>query len=296
MQISEMLMRAMQDKMTFTLWDVEHGLAMWIKTPRGQNHWIDAGHNVGQDFSPVQHVYNVYNERELDYLIISHPDCDHIQDLPEVVRLLQNPRVLLRNKLVPESEKYGGGSLECQRVYRRLDQTYNSPVDWNVHPANPAYNGGISITSRMLSYEEAGNLNNTSVVVFYSYAEWLFVLPGDIDPSGWSRLWQKHAQELNPIVAASRGRILVAPHHGTASGYSTEMMNAINPHLVLVSDDWGGEPTDYRYRIQPIGLQIAGETRRYLTTKNEGANPSRIKVVIYEDGAYQIQQLGENQV
>lgn len=28
--------------MMFTLWDVGHGLCIWIKTPNGHNHMIDA--------------------------------------------------------------------------------------------------------------------------------------------------------------------------------------------------------------------------------------------------------------
>ena len=28
-------------KLMFTLWDVGHGVALWIKTPNDSNHWID---------------------------------------------------------------------------------------------------------------------------------------------------------------------------------------------------------------------------------------------------------------
>ena len=284
----------MTKSLSITLWDVEHGLAVWIKTPSGHNHWIDAGHNVGQDFSPAEHVYTVYGERELDYLIISHPDADHIEDLPEVVQYLGRPRVLLRNQDVPEVDKYGSGDREYQRVFRDLDQTYTGSIDWSESPWNPLINGGVSITAKMLPYDIAGNLNNTSVVAFYSYKGWLVVFPGDIDPKGWEKLWNIHETELKPIVAEARGRILVAPHHGTTSGYSEHMMEAISPHLVLVSDDWGGVSTDQRFRTQPIGLPINGIVTRYLSTKNEGVNPSRIKVVINENGTYWIQQLGED--
>jgi len=38
----------------FTLWDVGHGLAIWIKTPSGHNHWIDAGKEG--EFSPSAHA------------------------------------------------------------------------------------------------------------------------------------------------------------------------------------------------------------------------------------------------
>lgn len=282
--------------MSFTLWDVEHGLAMWIKTPNGQNHWIDAGQNTGTDFSPAQHISTVYHESELDYLIVSHPDSDHINDLPEVIEHLGRPRVLCRNKSLPDFEKYGNETRDYQRTFRELDVTYTQPIAWENSPENPSYNGGIRVTTKHLDWSECGNKkNNSSVVAFYEYADWLFLLPGDIDPDGWVKLSQKYSDEISQIVGRAKWRILVAPHHGTPSGYSASMMDLIDPHLVLVSDDWGGEETDGRYRVKPRGLQVNGQTTRYLTTKNDGANPSRIKVVIYEDGRYWIQQLGEDQ-
>lgn len=68
--------------MMFTLWDVGHGLSIWIKTPNGHNHWIDAGWYPETDFCPAHHVRHHYGETKLDYLIISHPDADHRQNFP----------------------------------------------------------------------------------------------------------------------------------------------------------------------------------------------------------------------
>ena len=28
------------NKLVFTLWDVGHGVSIWIRTPNGSNHWI----------------------------------------------------------------------------------------------------------------------------------------------------------------------------------------------------------------------------------------------------------------
>lgn len=72
----------------FTLWDVEHGLSIWIQTPSGQNHCIDAGKNNDTDFSPYVHMRILHNVKMLDYLIISHPDKDHIEGLPDLVKNL----------------------------------------------------------------------------------------------------------------------------------------------------------------------------------------------------------------
>jgi beta-lactamase superfamily II metal-dependent hydrolase len=61
-----------------TLWDVGHGLAVWIQTPSGHNHWVDTG--CLPKFSPDEHVYYNYGVSGIDYLTISHADKDHFDE------------------------------------------------------------------------------------------------------------------------------------------------------------------------------------------------------------------------
>lgn len=270
----------MVNKMTFTLWDVGHGLSIWIKTPAEHNHWIDAGSNINNDFSPAKHVYENYGEKKIDYLIISHPDKDHIENLPDFKRYFGDPRVLCRNKTLPNKEKYGDENMEYQRVYKDLDTRFTSPIDYSISPQNPEYNGGIEIQNANLDWREDLKSNNTSIVVFYYYADHLFVCPGDVEPSGWIELWTSNSHKFKPLVEKASYRILIAPHHGRPTGYCQEMMNAISPHLVLVCDKWGGGETDSRFRENPSGLNMNGSTEKYKTTKTTG----RMKFTIREDG------------
>lgn len=268
---------------SFTLWDVGHGLAIWIKTPAGHNHWIDAGENSDTDFSPAERVANYWGERQLDYLIISHPDADHIGGLPDVIQHLGKPKVLTRNKSLPDNEKYGKQDREYQKVFAELDRSYNSPVLPELNPTNPDYNGGITIKTGSLQYSEVSKGNDTSVVAMYFFDDWLFVFPGDIEPSGWVALWKKKSEAFLKLIDSAKIRILVAPHHGRSSGYSQEMINAIQPHLVLISDKYGQQPTDDRFRQKPLGLNIDGEVTKFLSTKTSG----RIRVE-YENGGWTI--------
>jgi competence protein ComEC len=268
---------------SFTLWDVGHGLAIWIKTPAGHNHWVDAGQNAETDFSPAERVANYWRESKLDYLIISHPDADHIGGLPDVIHYLGKPRVLSRNKSIPDDEKYGSEDREYQKVFAELDKTYNSPVMTEHSPTNPDYNGGINIKTGSLDYNEVTKINDTSIVALYLLDSWLFVCPGDIEPIGWEKLWEKKKQEFSELINDADVRILVAPHHGRASGYSQEMIDTIQPHLVLISDKYGQQPTDGRFRQKPLGLGIDGEETKFLSTKTSG----RIRFV-YENGSWKI--------
>ncbi len=268
----------------FTLWDVEHGLAIWLQTPAGQHHWIDAGR--AGDFSPSKWVKEKYAVTKLDFLILSHPDGDHLNDLTQLVESLGNPRILLRNKSLPEEEKFKSATLDYQKTFRILDTTYISPVADAESPMNSTYNGGVEVKAGYNNYSESCTGNNTSVVAFYLYAGWLFVCPGDIEDSGWQELWTAKKEVFEPLIKAAKWRILVAPHHGRESGYSQHMMDCINPHLALISDVAGQSPTDKSFREKPLGLKLNGEIKKFLSTKQKG----RIHFSITPEGAYTFNQ------
>ncbi len=273
-------------KMMFTLWDIGHGLAIWIKTPNGHNHWIDAGKNNDTDFCPAEHVKTEYGETALDYLIISHPDSDHIHNLPSVIHNLGEPRVLLRNKTVPDTDKYGNGESEYQKVFKDLDTRYTSSITEEKSPKNPAYNGGVFIENAYLNYKEGMKINDTSIVILYLYAGWLFICPGDIEEKGWKELWQMYSKRFQPILDKSKYRILVAPHHGRSSGYCSDMIDAISPHWILISDKYGKEPTDQRFREKGIGLRYKDNTAKFFSTKSGG----RMQFCIYEGSRFSFNQ------
>ena len=125
----------------FTLWDVGHGVSNWINTPNGANHWIDLGRTP--EFSPSGHVGNAYRVSEIDYLIISHPEKDHLEDLPQFREAFGEPRVLHRNKSLPTAEMFGQHVYQYQREYADLHNWFNAPIPHAEDPANPNYNGGV---------------------------------------------------------------------------------------------------------------------------------------------------------
>lgn len=270
----------MENKMMFTLWDVGHGLSIWISTPNGQNHWIDAGKNNDTDFCPAAHVKNNYGVDELDYLIISHPDSDHLHNLPNIIKHLGRPKTLRRNSSLPDREKYGEGTLEYQKIFKQLDKDYTHTPAWEKNPRNPDYNGGVTVKADNLSWRDGIGINNTSIVMFYSYAGWLFVCPGDVEEAGWNELWPQAKKDFQPLLDAAEYIILVAPHHGRSSGYCKEMMDTVNPHLVLISDKYGKEPTDSKFRDNPQSLLLDGKMTKFLSTKTSG----RIQFSVHSDG------------
>lgn len=274
----------MANKMTFTLWDVEHGLAVWITTPSGHHHCIDAGHNSETSFCPFKHMKNYHGVDNVDYLIISHPDKDHIEGLPSLLDNIGKPRILLRNKTLPDEMKYGNDDASQYLIdYKHLDTTYTTTVPDAELPSNKTYNGGVTITTKMNTFEENMKCNDTSIVAIYEYGGFAFIMPGDIEPTGWKKLHEKNENEILHALAGNK-KILVAPHHGRPSAYNADMINFIQPHLVLVSDKYGKHETAQEYYSCASGITIGGEVKKILSTKTQG----RIKFEVQEDGCYSV--------
>ena len=276
--------------LTVTVWDVGHGVSIWISTPNGHQHWIDLGKT--SDFSPSLHVYKSYGVREIDYLIISHPDQDHIEDLPHFISAFGDPRILLRNKALPDQEMFGEGRRQYQVDFKRLHNAFTESVGYDTSPTNPTYNGRIEYATAFLDFGTpvdgatilGGPLiegNNTSIVAMLLYEGVLVVCPGDIEPLGWRELWRRRGEMFENLIGRSEVRFLVAPHHGRRSGYCKDMMDAIRPHASLISDVWGDSETHPAFRTDPIGIREAsGDINKYYTTKRGG----RIRIQAYSGG------------
>ncbi len=261
-------------KLVFSLWDVGHGVSIWINTPNGANHWIDLGRTL--EFSPSKHVGRDYRVSNIDYLIISHPDKDHLEDLPQFRETFGAPRVLYRNTSLPAAAMFGQRTFQYQSEYADLCSRLTAPIPHSVSPRNPDYNGGVRYAIHSLSHgiRVGGSIikgNDTSVVVMLLYEGVLFVCPGDIEPLGWGELWSRHNESFRDLIDGAQCRFLVAPHHGRNSGYCKDMMEAVQPHATFISDVWGASETHPAFREDPLGVRFpSGDMVRYYTTKRAG--------------------------
>ena len=278
-------------KLMFTLWDVGHGVSIWIRTPNGSNHWIDLGRTP--EFSPSEHVRRAYGVSEIDYLIISHPDKDHLEDLPEFRARFGDPKVLTRNKSLPADVMFGQRTFQYQKDLADLHKRFTSSIPRDRSPTNPERNGGVRYAVRSLDHGTRVNGasiegNDTSVVVMLLYQGVLFVCPGDIEPLGWHELWRRYESQYRRLIDDAHWRFLVAPHHGRKSGYCKAMMDAVQPHVTFISDVWGAAETHRAFRSDPLGVRsCSGKTVKYYTTKRGGrvqvtVSPTKFRVKQYD--------------
>lgn len=267
-------------KLEIRLWDVGHGLAIWIKTPNGQNHWIDTGKNSDPSFDPAAHVKKTYAVKTIDRLIITHPDTDHYNGIVEFFEAFK-VIAFARNKIYINHNRKNSFNTDnaCDKKFLDEHDRYNFAIPYDEDPTNKNVNGGVEVKTFQAPYEEGMTTNNSSLVIFYKYANCIFIVPGDIEEKGWTSLYNNQSQQMDELLKNTTHRILVAPHHGRRNGYTQHMIDVIKPTLILISDKASSNETHPKFRDVAAGESVDGTCRKFASTVTSG----RIKVTFSED-------------
>lgn len=261
-------------------WDVQHGHMTYIKTPNNRHIVVDLGtgdYSKGKEaFSPLLHLRDKYGVKQLDYVVITHPHLDHIDDIlnfdllsPKVLNLprhLTNAEVMqgVRDKDRPKFKKY------CEIKDRYNGDISSDSVD---RVSNPDNWGGMKIRTFTPTSCNHNNFNNHSIVVVVEYADMKIVIPGDNEKCSFDELMAKD----DFVSAISNADILLVPHHGRESGFNGDFFKTVNPRLSVVSDgrfcDTSANPRytsgSRGWTVHKTSTQTQRE-RKCLTTASDG--------------------------
>ncbi|WP_455263308.1 ComEC/Rec2 family competence protein [Porphyromonas sp.] len=255
---------------TMKVWNVEHGLAIHIEAPNGKCIVVDLG--CSPNFSPLMRLRG----KEVHYMVITHPDLDHIQDVGNIS--YARPKVLDRAKCYTRQDLLEGAKDSAKdtiKAYCDFVESYNKPIPYldPDSPHNPNVFGGLQVqTFRALNCDKSKR-NNQSAIVVLTLGNAKVVICGDNQEESFNELMQR-----SDFKEAVRGAwILVASHHGRRSGYHQEFMKLVNPYLTIISDTKKGETsvTD-SYKRYSKGYRVhssngCSEVRYCLTTRQDGS-------------------------
>jgi beta-lactamase superfamily II metal-dependent hydrolase len=264
--------------LSFKIWDVQHGNAMYIKTPNGKHIVVDLGvGSYGEDderFSPLLRLRDRWGVHRLDGVIITHPHTDHIGDILNFD--LFEPRVLYSPEHLTDEAIRSGNQDRDENViakYLEVSHRYSAHAAPGQGPTYPANNGGALFEIFWPCTCSQDNLNDHSVTTVVSYADSKMLIPGDNENCCWMEL----LKDPKFLDAISGTDILLASHHGRESGYCGELFSYINPYLTIISDGpFCDTSATSRYCEQTKGLMVVhrsnstGEERYCVTTRCDG--------------------------
>jgi len=264
-------------KMIF--WDVQHGHSTYIKTPNGRHIVIDLGTGKYSDknltFSPLQYLRDNCGVQQLDYVIITHPHLDHIDDILNFdsvkPKVLQRPSQLANDEIMQNVQDK---DLPKFRKYCEINNRYSSAIteDSPDNPNNPNNWGGLIIKTFYSDNCSHDNFNNHSIITVIEYAGIKIVIPGDNEKQSFEELLNSDSFKQ----AIKDSDILLAPHHGRDSGYYLDFINLVNPRLTVVSDgNFCDTSANSRYTAKSRGWTVhkrngTSQDRKCLTTNSDG--------------------------
>ncbi|MEM7799427.1 MAG: DNA internalization-related competence protein ComEC/Rec2 [Chloroflexota bacterium] len=225
--------------------DVGQGDATFIQTPSGRQILLDGGYyptrlnrHLGQHMP--------FGDREIDVVIATHPDADHITGLPGVFdRYSVNQLIVAYTGEEAESDTYDAmlASAEAQstplyRVTAGETLVIEDGVRFEfVHPG-----------AELLE----GSRNDNSVSFRLTYGELTLLFTGDAEVAGERAILQS---EL-PLESY----IFKAGHHGANNASTVDLLQEVRPKIVIVSagvDNRFGHPhPEMLARAAAIGASV----------------------------------------
>lgn len=271
----------MNREVKIIFWDVQHGHSTYIKTPNGRHIVIDLGtgdySGNNSTFSPLQHLRNRHGVQQLDYVTITHPHLDHIDDILNFDLL--SPKVLIRPNQLTNTEVMQGVQQKDYSKFKKyceINNRYNQPISQDSinNTENPDNWGGMKISIFAPMECRHDNFNNHSIITIIEYAEIKVVIPGDNEKESFDELFQKYSSSFKNAIKDAD--ILLAPHHGRESGYYLDFINLVNPRLTIVSDGrFCDTSANAKYSAKSRGWTVhrrsgTSQDRKCLTTNSDG--------------------------
>jgi len=255
--------------------DVEQGDATLIVSPGGRTLLVDAGRNGDGD--RIKNVMQQAGVTAIDYFVTTHYHANHYGAIDE---LASDPDVTISNSYDrgEKGDRGPAGSLPLSRAEQRSFADYQASVgrrafalrSGDVIPLDPAVTV-ICITSNgfMLGSEQGtvpGSEHDAGISLLIQFGAFRYFLPGDIESPFGSRIAQANAVADVDVYRAS--------HHGSTTGSSLPLLEALSPTAVVISN---GSHSGFRHPRQAALDQLADlEPRPTIFQTNRLLNPGEL--------------------
>ena len=213
-------LNAQESHLSVRFLQTSHGEAIFIETPNGNRMLVDGGGDSLQVANTLGSMLPFW-DREIDIVLLTHPDTDHVGGLPEVLRRFPVGTVL-HSEQNASSNAFASWSAA-------VENHDNSVVVWPGMQIGLDHNTTIEVLSGGCG--DAGaqciDSNETSIVTMLRHRDVSFLLTGDIERSAEIR--------LATSIPNLRATVLKAPHHGSNTSSTATLISAVEPAAVVVA-------------------------------------------------------------
>ncbi|RAS92649.1 S-layer protein, partial [Bacillus cereus] len=207
--------------------DVGQGDATFIKSPSGETILIDGGNN-GKG-KVVANYLKGLGFQNIDYMIATHPDADHVGGLDEVLYAMN-----VKNVYAPKVSHTTQTFKDFLTAVANKGLTIKEAKSGVTLPIN-------GLNSQFLApVKEYGNdLNEWSAVLKVTHGSKSFLFTGDAESKSEKDMLATYGSNL-------KSDVLKPGHHGSKTSSSQPFLDAVKPSIAVISAGAGnryGHPT-----------------------------------------------------
>lgn len=210
--------------LTATFISVGQGESTLLEFPGGTTMLIDAGGFSGGTFDVGEYVVGPYllhrRVRTIDYLVLTHPEIDHIGGAEYILTHFRVKRVLTTERLMTDEAAAPLMERAAEKgVPVLMLDTESSPILIG--------NASVEILAPLPDIAADVSDNNASLVFRISYEDFSFLMTGDIETD---------AEGILIEAPASLGAdVLKIPHHGASDACSRKLLSNVHPLAAVIS-------------------------------------------------------------
>ena len=202
--------------------DVGQGDSALVTMPNGTTLLVDGGGNTTEGARRIgETVVSEYlwwrGLSEVDYVLATHADADHIDGLNDVLKNFRVRTALIARK--PPNDP------EFSKFSQTLTAT-NTPVEL-IQTGDMIHFGDVEVSVLWPPAAGEQSTNNDSIVLRLKFGEHSILLTGDIEKLA-ERVLVESRQELN-------ANVVKVPHHGSKTSSTDDFVHATKPTLAIIS-------------------------------------------------------------
>ncbi|RDW20856.1 competence protein [Oceanobacillus arenosus] len=208
--------------------DVGQGDSILIQTPSNKTILIDGG--SPKEGKKVVAYLNNLGINQIDLLIATHPDVDHIGGLKEVMKKMKVIQIL------------DSGKFHFTNTYTNyVMEIHKQRIPMSVAKVNEQIKLDPEVNIKVLNADGKGKSNNqASIVLSVSYKAIDFLLMGDSEVEQEKTLLSRQNLESEIIKVA---------HHGSKTSTSLRFLEEVNPQVAILTYRVGN---DYGHPVERV--------------------------------------------
>ena len=229
--------------------NVKQGDCFLIKLPNNQCMIIDCGKEQYKEAVKEYISQFLYEEnlKQIDYLVLTHPDSDHVGGAESVLKtfkvasLLRPPVYSLSEREYAISQEYPID--EGVEYDNAISVAYAKDIQTEIFYKGLKLSfGGCEVEFLSPQLKNTYTSNNLSAVMMFTYQTKKFLFMGDAEEQVEQELLLNYGENL-------KADVLKVGHHGSKTSTSLNFLNAVKPSYAIISS---GNSSEYFPHLEVV--------------------------------------------